>query len=489
MNGKRIVSALLCVLMICTIVASCGKNNSDSVSTQTGETTAETAAETTVFDGLPDKTFDGREFKFVFRTDQEYQFYTDTLDGEVINDSVYARNSEVENKYDIAITPIPVVGDWANSNTFITTVRSSVMAGDAAFDLIDGYAAYIGTMFSDHLFLNLNDVNYLRLTEPWWSQFAVDELTVNGKLFAIPGDLSLNLWQNMQVMYFNKTVLADYSRKEPYELVTSGTWTYDAYLELIKGIYSDVDGDSKATAADKYGSVFYDDLTFDNFHNAFNIMYTVKNEDGTRDLQLNTDEIVKMYETINDLAYNNPDVIFLKTEGQKGALDMFTSDRALIYASTLTDAETMRTMDSDFGIIPYPKLTETQEYYKTTSRDNRSMFCIPTDVADTDFAGLITEALCVDSNSKVIPAYYDIVLKGKITRDNDSEAMLDIIRSGVTFDFVSEYAIQTERAGFILRDSVYYKKNIVTYYTQNEKKFSDAFEKFVSLYYDDTSAS
>ncbi len=481
MNGKRIVSALLIALML--TAAGCGK--SQTAGEESVQTTAETSAETSVFDDLPDKDFEGRDFNFAFRADQQYQFYTDSLDGEIINDSVYERNQAVENKYNIKIKPIPVVGDWDNRDAFLKTLKAAVMAGDGAFDLVDGYAAYIGTIFTDHLLLNLNNVAHLRLSKPWWSQFAVEELTVNGKLFAIPGDISLNLWQYMQVLYFNKTVLSDYKRPEPYELVKSGTWTYDAYLSLIKGIYSDLDGDSAVSQGDKFGSIYYDDLTFDNFHNAFNIMYTKKNDDGTRELLLNTDEVVNMYELINELAYSNPDVLYIKDNGQQPCLQIFTSDRALIYASTLTDAEIMRTMDSDFGIIPYPKYDEAQEHYKTTSRDGRSMFCIPIDVPGSDYAGLITEALCVVSNSKVVPAYYDIVLKGKITRDNDSEAMLDIIRAGVTFDFVSEYAIQTQRAGFILRDCIYGQHNIVTYHKQNDKIFNKSFDKFVSLYYEE----
>ena len=95
--------------------------------------------------------------------------------------------------------------------------------------------------------------------------------------------------------------------------------------------------------------------------------------------------MVDTYEKIRSLAYENPDVYYNKGGNVEGTIDVFTQNRALFFASVLGDAEKMRDMNSDFGIIPFPKLNEAQEQYKTTSRDNRSMFCIPTDVKDADF--------------------------------------------------------------------------------------------------------
>ncbi len=248
------------------------------------------------------------------------------------------------------------------------------------------------------------------------------------------------------------------------------------------GVARDLDGNGEVSLEDSFGSIYYDDLSFDNFHNAFDYSYTVKNDDGSISLDLDEQIMVDTYEKIRSLAYENPDVYYNKGGKVEGTIDVFTQNRALFFASVLGDAEKMRDMNSDFGIIPFPKLSEAQEQYKTTSRDNRSMFCIPTDVKDADFAGLITEALCVASNRGVVPVYYDTVLKGKVARDSESAEMLDIIRSGLNFDFAAEFAIQTGRAGFILRDAIYYDKNYTTYYNESKKMFNKAFDRFVSYY-------
>ena len=488
---------LLIAIMLCANALGCadtGTSDSESstespveTNVDAAESESETEEETEayVFEGIDANTYGGKDFNFLYRTSEEYQFYTDEYTGDATNDAVYDRNLLVESTFECKIVGIPVDGDWGQHDAFLSTMKKSIQAGDGAYDLVDGYAATIGGAYADGLMMNLNEIEHLRLTSDWWSELAVEELTCNGKLFGIPGDLSLNLWKNIHVLYFNKTVLSNNTLEEPYDTVKEGKWTYDKYLEMNVGIAQDLNGDGKYTMDDMYGSIYYDDLSFDNYHNAFNVSYTVQNDDGSLSLNLYQPIMVEIYEKINDLAYNNTDVYYNKGGKSDGTLPVFTQNRALFYASILADAEKMRDMDSDFGIIPYPKYDEAQEMYMSASRDTRSMFGIPIDVKDSDFSGIITEALCVASNREVVPVYYDTVLKGKVSRDNESAEMLDIIRKGLTFDFAAEFAVQTARAGFILRDAIYYEKNYTTYYESSQKVFNKSFDNFVAYYMDE----
>ena len=63
------------------------------------------------------------------------------------------------------------------------------------------------------------------------------------------------------------------------------------------------------------------------------------------------------------------------------------------------------------------------------------MMCFPTMLADTSMAGTLVEALCRESNSIVVPEFYEKTLKTKGARDDDSEAMIDLIRDSLKFDF------------------------------------------------------
>ena len=61
------------------------------------------------------------------------------------------------------------------------------------------------------------------------------------------------------------------------------------------------------------------------------------------------------------------------------------------------------------------------------------MLSVPV-TADTEFTGLILEALAIESVSTVSPAFYDVCLNGKVVRDEESKAMLDIIFNSKVFD-------------------------------------------------------
>ncbi len=491
----RIGAGLLAALML--IFAGCsGKNPETPDAGGTGSSDAEQPgvqageeeqAETEYdpFAELPSDTYGGRSFHLLAREAYLYELWTEEMTGDVFNDAVFERNASVEQRYDVKVEAIPIAGEWGDRSQFLTAVRSSVQAGDGAYDLIDGYAATIGDGFSDGLYLNLRDVPNLRLEKGWWSELLRDELTVHGKLFAITGDIAVNVWEQMQVIFFNKGLAADYGIDSPYAAVNEGTWIYDKYLSMIAGHSVDLDGDGSMTDADSYGAIYYDALTFDNLHNAFGVRLTSRDADGNVVLDIYSEQIVDISGLAMDLAFNNPDVFF-RNEGvgtsRIPARNMFVEGRGLFFVSTLEEASLMRDMDADFGILPYPKRDEAQAGYYTTSRDGRSMFAIPIDVPDAAFAGLITEALCVEGNRQVIPVFYDKVLKGKNARDEESGRMLDIIRAGLMLDFAAEYAVQTERAGFIVRDTIEQKKDFASLYKSKEKVYAKSFEKFLKAY-------
>ncbi|NLE13737.1 MAG: hypothetical protein GX628_08695 [Clostridiales bacterium] len=483
---KRTLSGILTFIIICLpllTLQGCG----GSGNTGSADTTAITAAETE-FDpyyGLERKDFNGKTFTMLTRAACENVIYVEEDSGDALNDAVKSRNRAVEERYNITIKSVPKPNEWEQRNEFLATITSSVLAGDGAFDIVQGYAATIGAGFEAGIYLNLNEIDSLRLDQPWWSEIIRDELTVNGILYAITGDIAYDLWANTHVIYFNKVLSDSYKLESPYEAVTSGKWVYDLYLSMLTGLYSDVNGDSKSGEEDSFGAVYYDSLSFDNFHNAFGVPYTRHNDDGSVSLDNYNEKIIAISEKVYDLALNNTDIYFTNGDvlsTRDTALNIFMGGRGLFLHTTLTYSSRLRAMDDDFGILPYPKGDEAQERYYTASRDGRSMFTIPIDVADPEFSGFIAEALCTLSRSEVIPVYHDIVLKGKTARDEDSQVMLDIIREGIILDFAAEYAVQTERAGFIIRDCIQGKQEIASFYAANKTKQETAFAKFLEAY-------
>jgi hypothetical protein len=100
----------------------------------------------------------------------------------------------------------------------------------------------------------------------------------------------------------------------------------------------------------------------------------------------------------------------------------------------------LRTMETDFGIIPPPKFDEAQEnYHVSVDAWCTSAVSIPLTVPSIETTGLILEALTFESRYTLLPAYYDINLKTKFARDDESKEMIDLILANRFYDLGDMY--------------------------------------------------
>jgi hypothetical protein len=113
-----------------------------------------------------------------------------------------------------------------------------------------------------------------------------------------------------------------------------------------------------------------------------------------------------------------------------------------IYISTgdLMKTSAYRDLNFDYGILPYPKWDENQKNYITRTSSAISVFCIPASAKDPDMTAAVLEALNSESYRSVIPAYYETALKVKYVRDDESVQALDILREGISMQFVDAYS-------------------------------------------------
>jgi len=95
--------------------------------------------------------------------------------------------------------------------------------------------------------------------------------------------------------------------------------------------------------------------------------------------------------------------------------------------------EKIRSMDVEFGIIPYPKYDSAQPEYVSRVEYYMAMQ-VPITNSDLERAGAMLEALNSESAKTIIPAYYEIALKSKYARDDDSAQMLDLIFNTLVVD-------------------------------------------------------
>lgn len=407
--------------------------------TDTAGTTAETATETDprdIPDGLPDRDYNEDMFTLFCREEVKEQYFVESENGEIVNDAIYARNLAVEERFNIKFDYAMMDGTWTNMVAFKNSIKSAVQAGDDSYDLIEGNCA-ISDLLGNGYFINWNDMSFIDFSQPWWAQSSQRELNIGGNLEFIVGDYTLMLWEGLLVLYFNKQLVTDLNIDNPYNIVKDGKWTIDKLAGISREITQDLNGDSLFDNNDLYGFITTTGNCIDNFWVSSDMPITVMDEDNfpVFNLPIQIDRALSVSEKVFNLATGTG--VYAIDEGKltDTLQPMFMENQGLFFTDFLDSSEVYRTMETDFGIIPYPKYDENQEKYETFSKTGYGTFAIPSVVSDGEMSAIITVALNAESYKKVVPAYYDVALKTKYSRDDESAEMLDIIRKGFDMDF------------------------------------------------------
>jgi hypothetical protein len=124
---------------------------------------------------------------------------------------------------------------------------------------------------------------------------------------------------------------------------------------------------------------------------------------------------------------------------EKTVTNAFLEGRELFYMSTLIHIPYFRQMNDEFGILPVPMYSESQDnYYSAMSAHTSSVLMIPNGVnadgAAGEDLGLIIQALAELSQELLTPEYYDKQLKFRDFKDEETSDMLDIIFNNRHYD-------------------------------------------------------
>ena len=452
----------LCLFIVISIVfvsfassLSCSQKNTDE-KTQKNDATDDAVSETSekaedywdsVKPDIPASDFGGYEFRVLTSDDGHHAIPLHTRDviaeeetGEPINDAVYKRNAEIEEKYNIKITNI-ALSETADAFGPANAVKKAVLSGEDDYDLLITYAPGAAQAAAAGHLLNWNTIPYIDMSKPWWFSGAVDNLSVGNKIFLSLSDLSISTLHYVYMVYFNKDLQKDFNVENLYELVRAGTWTFDKISEVTKGVTYDLNGDGIMNDEDRYGAIIsYAALNF--FYAGGNTL-AQKDENNYPYLNIATERAVNTFEKAYDICHSDYVRFAPDWPNENEMRDMFKSGKALLYFHSLSKIDSLRDMETDFGVLPYPKLDEAQQKYSSYIDLHNPLMGVPATVSNLERIGAIIEDLSYLSKKYLVPAYYDTTLKTKFARDDDSVEMLDIIRDGVVFDFGCVYDVST----------------------------------------------
>lgn len=427
--AKRIFIAVLAAVSVFALAA-CKEDKADNDVKTSDETVSQSVVGEGEFDydaHLSNERYDGYNFRILVRKGYLPMQYLEEDSEEIVESAVYRRNKEIEAKYGIKIT----ASESSSAGTG-TDALNSILAGDDAYDLIFSHSRSAFTYAVQGAAYNINDISSINLSNPWWSQDIKNSCDINGHVYVLDGDFTTEGLASCMSIFFNKRIFDELGFDYPYETVRDGEWTFDEFAYYAKKGAADLDGDGVMTPEkDQYGFVSGE------WEMPIGILYTGgqrifgKNDDGELELTLYNNKTVEIYDEFFNLMDN--EACFIAIEGQYSGGSHFSEGRAMMQAAIMGSAAGFRNMDDDFGIVPYPKFDDDDDYASIIN-GHASLGIIPITVSDVERTGAITEALCAYGSKYVIPAFYEVSLKTKSARDEDSEEMMDLIREKTVFD-------------------------------------------------------
>ena len=331
-------------LASCSVTESVSGDNTDestSVSIDGSYSETETSRADTP-DSLPDNLdFGGVKIVILARENEGNEFWDNEMeadnDGDVVNTAVYNRNLNVEERLNCDIDILYKEGNWnAVSEKFNGFIKSSILAGDNAFDIVAGYGSMMGYLSLDDCFANLVGVDYLDFTQPWWPEELVDELEINGQMYMIAGEAGLSAIKGVGCIFFNKSLNSEYNVADFYSLVNSHGWTFDSFEKAARSVSNDVNGNGEWDGGDIYSLA---NTGFDGFLSAFETPITTRDGDGYPVLDAYNEKIVDIFNCLWDLHWNNPASYNPYNVWQNIDVPQFSDGQVLFAFGSLRDAE------------------------------------------------------------------------------------------------------------------------------------------------------
>ncbi len=431
------LSALALMLTAILALSACGDASGDTKTTEAATTLpeGETAPVTEAYDGpiLPEANYNGETFAFYNSCMCDWmaihRVTADEETGDTLNDAVYRRNLAVSDQYNIEIS------EFQNATDAQKSALNLISAGDTTYSIFLLREEPAFNIVLQNGAIDFADIPHLNLDREWWLQSSLESMSIDHRNFFGISTFDTTHYDGTSTIYFNKTLIDNFDLEDPYELVNSGKWTIDKMSEMAMEVAADLNGDGKWDEADRYGYTSHEILVARFLMAGMDAPLSLsKDENDMLYYDMASDFYIERLLKASEIIAQEDGFYHPKaTSANHGGYEYFLSGNVLFYNETLGNAQKLRQMTLDFGILPAPKFNEAQEGYHNDVIEAYFML-VPATNPDLDRTGVIMEALAYESLDTVMVSAYDGMLQGIVSRDTESEAMLDLIFDTLSYN-------------------------------------------------------
>ncbi len=443
----RILSVLLAALLVASSLASCNDEQIHNDTTETAETdavniteTEPTETEPRYSDALSFQDFGGASFRIatgngVNGTEMDIlQNIATEETGEIINDSLFARDLWLEENYNIDVI-YQNMDDW-DSNKY----KSAITAGDCPYELIlEETGSACVTLAQQGMLFPLNMVDGLALEEDYWFPELNKTVLMGTDMYFSVTAISPRLYAAAGIVTVNRDLVKDIGgMPDLYESVKEGTWTMDQMFACSKLALVDLNGDGEYNDQDRFGFLA-EIMTSETMVMGAGYQYLMN--DGEK-LRITLEEegmfdLLKKIETI----LIDPSTLY-NDDSRMDFVHIIETGNCLFRHTFTSSLENYREYDYDYGLLPFPKYTEDQKEYYCYANPwltDSPMFPITIPTTDLSFSGVITNAMAAYGYDYIRPAVFDTVLKHRDARDEATAEIIDIMYENIMFSLSATF--------------------------------------------------
>lgn len=357
----------------------------------------------------------------------------------VINASVEERNKFLRSKYGADVIAIQ-----KEEATVADELKKAIESGEDYADLISISAKKTVNLYLSGLLYDINTLPNFNIDSEFFDKNNAKTLATNNSLYILADPTNL-VYNETYAMFFNKTLIENSGAENPESLVKQGKWTWDKFLEISKTAAKDVYNKSSADIKKDtfaYGA-YYGGGTYplimwasagkgivgNSYKNPVAFSMSVD------DIEKQARDLKRYYDTKGKAPF----------EGDE-ALKAFKAGRLVFFCNKLDYLYAFRDGDgsgSNFGVLPLPKLDESQENYHCLVGNDARVFSVPNTVSKADgakkrFVSVVLSALCATGGDTVCDAYVSAHITLYFNNNDEAVNFREICES-ITFDFGNVY--------------------------------------------------
>ncbi len=453
---KKILSLLLVVLMVAPAIVACGNDTSNdpknTINYETDDAVGGDGEDEDPLIGEIDEHIDELASQFSFKG----KTFTwmgpngwqspekDEETGDAVSDAMYFRQREIEDAFGLkwVNNKAEMVDAADGASPAIELIKQDVMAGTGAYDGAYGFNMHTQVLLINDCLMNLTDFTTVDLDREWWYSGMRENLSIGGELYFLTGPIVTAYYQDTMSIVYNKQVAEDYGIEGLYDIVKDGEWTFDKMIEVAGAVPENANGSGAYRFADADGvsTVLAHGYTITEF-----------DENGNpRVPDTLSQDVVDLADKYSRIYSDDTQTVNLKGRGSgksenieekygyEDMQSMFADGKILFLFIPTDEAAWLRNKDVNFGFLPIPKGSASQEDYVSygTARSAFNVF-VPKSAKNAQMTDVVFEAMAALGYKYFKSTCYDNMLKSRSVKDFESKDMLDIIFATKKYDIIN----------------------------------------------------